>query len=146
MIAASSPPGVAPRVCGARAAHLMLSAAGRDQLSAGVRGPAGWGWSARTCGDGDAWGERQGWERPVRTCEGTWERGALDLHQPQRSALPSWSIPAGAKVRRCRGSFWGALQVSPSPSYLHSEPSKFGPSLFSLELSLLNLKSVVRKS
>lgn len=55
MTAALSPAGAARRVRGASAAHLVLSAAGRDWLGAGFHGPAGCGWSAGTCGDGEAW-------------------------------------------------------------------------------------------
>lgn len=42
----SVPPRVAQWVHGATAAHLGLSAAGRDQIGAGFHGPAGCGWSA----------------------------------------------------------------------------------------------------
>lgn len=77
-------------------------------------------------GDGDTWEGGQEWE----TAGGTQESGALPLQQSQRSALPGQSILASAKVRQCRGSFWGALQVSPSPSYLYAEPSRFGLLVF----------------
>lgn len=39
-------PRVAQWVHGATAAHLGLSAGGRDQIGAGFHGPAGCGWSA----------------------------------------------------------------------------------------------------
>lgn len=52
------------------------------------------------------WGkERQGWERAVRSCEGTQESGAPHVHQAQ------------------------ALQERASPSFLRSERSRFRMSL-----------------